>query len=93
MTLPVAGGKPVALLITRSSLHVPWAAMAAACARADIAIADRMLPRGCTPRWLKLDRPVLSPMGGALVMLKDRRVIGGRDPRDRHPWVVRSGYR
>ncbi len=92
VALPVAGGKPLNLLVTRSSLHVPWEAMAAACARADIAIADRMLPRGCAPRWIKLDRPVLSRMGGALVMLKDRVVIGGRDPADRHPWVVRSRY-
>ncbi|MBT2186952.1 ComEC/Rec2 family competence protein [Sphingobium nicotianae] len=88
--LPVPATEPVHLLVTRSSLRLPWEDMVAACARADLAIADRLLPRGCTPRWIKLDRPVLSRMGGVLIMLKDRRVIGGRDPRDRHPWLVRA---
>ena len=85
--LPVRGGTPVRLLATRTTLRLPWQALTQACARADIVISDRRLPRGCTPRWAKLDRPALGAMGGALIMLGDRRLIGGRDPGDRHPWV------
>ena len=85
------GAPPLRLLATRSGYRLPWEELVAACARADIVIADRFLPRGCTPRWLKLDSKALTPMGGALVLIGDRRVIAGKDPRDRHPWVVRRG--
>ena len=81
-------GAPTRLLISRSRLLVPYAELVAACAAADIVIADRRLPDGCVPRWAKLDRPTLTAMGGALILLKDRQIIGGRDPRDRHPWVA-----
>jgi competence protein ComEC len=84
-----AGGAPVQLLVTRSNLLVPYSDFIAACAAADLVIADRRLPTGCTPRWAKLDRPTLAAMGGARIMIAQRRIIGGRDPRDRHPWVVR----
>lgn len=88
----VAGGdgsvEPLQLLITRSSLLVPYRAFVAACARADLVIADRTLPAGCMPRWAKLDRPTLTAMGGARIMVVQRQIIAGRDPRDRHPWVV-----
>jgi len=88
----LSGGKegaPVQLLVTRSNLLVPYRAFIAACARADLVIADRALPKGCTPRWARLDRPTLSAMGGARVMLDGRRIIGGRNPHDRHPWIMR----
>jgi len=83
----------VQLLVTRSSLLVPYRDFIAACAAADLVIADRRLPEGCKPRWAKLDRPTLAAMGGARVMLGQRRIIGGRDPRDRHPWIVRPPAR
>lgn len=86
--LPVAGGAPMRLLVTRSSLLVPWREMVEACARADLVIADRRLPDGCTPRWARLDRPVLATIGGARIDLARRRITGGRDPADRHPWVA-----
>jgi competence protein ComEC len=86
--LPTASGKPLHLLVTRSNLRLPWQAITDACARADIVIADRRMPRGCTPRWLKLDRPALSAMGGAILLIDARKVIGGRDARDRHPWIM-----
>lgn len=91
--LPVRHGAPVRLLATRTTLRLPWQALTQACARADIVISDRRLPRGCTPRWAKLDRPALGAMGGALIMLDEHRVIGGRDPRDRHPWVSGGSMR
>lgn len=79
-------GEPVRLLLTRSDLLVPYEEMIAACARADIVIASRRVPEKCSPRWAKLDRPMLNAMGGALLFLEDREIIG-RDSKDRHPWV------
>lgn len=83
------GGAPVQLLVTRSNLLVPYVEFIAACAAADLVIADRRLPEGCAPRWAKLDRPTLAAMGGARIMIDRRHIIGGRDPRDRHPWGAR----
>jgi competence protein ComEC len=80
-------GRPVRILATRSGYRVPWQAFVDACAQADIVVADRMLPRACTPRWLKLDRTTLTPMGGAMILLDRREVIAGKDSRDRHPWT------
>lgn len=78
------------ILATRTSYRLPWQSLIDACAQADIVIADRWLPRGCTPRWLKLDTRALGPMGGALILAKPRKIIAGRDPRDRHPWIIRQ---
>jgi competence protein ComEC len=86
-----AGSEKVRLLITRSDLLVPYPEMIAACSRADIVIASRRMPKGCEPRWAKLDRPTLAAMGGALVHLDDHKIIGGRNPRDGHPWVTPQG--
>jgi len=87
--LPVRDNKaPLRLLATRSGYRIDWTELVEACARADIVIADRRLPRGCTPRWLKLDPWTLAPMGGALIRIDPRRLVPGRDPRDRHPWIV-----
>ena len=47
------------LLATRSATLIDWATLTRACAQADIVVSDRRLPRGCTPRWLKLDRAAL----------------------------------
>ncbi|MBO9576102.1 MAG: ComEC/Rec2 family competence protein [Sphingobium sp.] len=93
-TVDVASGegeRPIRLLATRSGYRLPWEDFVAACKQADIVIADRFLPLGCTPRWLKLDSKMLVPMGGALVLVERRQVIAGKDPRDRHPWVIRRG--
>lgn len=80
--------RPARLLATRSSLMLPWRSLVAACARADIVVSDRRLPRDCMPRWLKLDRATLMPIGGALIFLRQHRLIAGRDPRDSHPWII-----
>ena len=76
------------LLATRSGYLLPWQDLVTACAQSDIVIADRGLPRGCSPQWLKLDARALGPMGGALILVDQRKVIAGKDPRDRHPWVL-----
>jgi competence protein ComEC len=86
MAFHTAGGTS-RILLTRSRLPVPWRALVESCAASDIVIADRRMPRGCQPRWLKIDRPDLARHGGAAIDLDRRRVWRSRDPRDEHPWV------
>ena len=76
------------LLATRTPTLIDWALFTRACASADILVSDRRLPRGCIPRWLKLDRSALQRSGGIAVYL-------GRRPRldtvaervGAHPWA------
>ncbi|HEX7874765.1 MAG TPA: ComEC/Rec2 family competence protein [Sphingobium sp.] len=81
-------GRRHRILMTRSRLSVPWQALVQSCAAADIVIADRRLPDGCRPRWLKLDRAELARAGGAAIMLGSGQVRRSRSPRDEHPWVM-----
>lgn len=57
------------VMASRSSYRTDWAPLVAACARVDIVIADRWLPRGCTPRWFKADRKALEASGGLAIRL------------------------
>jgi competence protein ComEC len=62
--------------------------MVRACAEADIVVADRMLPRGCVPRWLKADRMLLRRTGGIAVTLdSDPRISTVAGQVGRHPWA------
>lgn len=81
------GGRRWIILATRSGYSVPWAELVAACARADIAVSDRRLPKGCRPRWLKLDRTMLARTGGVAVSLSRGTVVTVRGG-GRHPWEV-----
>jgi competence protein ComEC len=75
------------LLATRSGTHIDWEKIAAACESADIAVSDRWLPRGCTPRWLKLDRDTLGRTGGVSIYVGDSpRVDTVADRVGAHPW-------
>lgn len=80
------------LLATRSATRIDWGTITRACAQADIVVSSRRLPRGCVPRWLKLDSPSLRRTGGIAIYLgKDPRVdtvverVGG------HPWAQSGG--
>ena len=76
------------LLATRSSNRIDWATITAACADADIVVSDRRLPRGCTPRWLKLDAPALKRTGGLAIYLGPKsRVDTVADHLGSHPWA------
>ena len=57
------------LLATRSAYRIDWASDHRACADADIVVSDRRLPRGCKPRWLKLDPEALARTGGLAIYL------------------------
>lgn len=82
------GGRRWRILATRSSYLVPIADMLAACRSADIVISERWLPRGCTPRWLRLDRAVLAKTGGVTITLETADVRTVSKAGDAHPWVL-----
>jgi len=74
------------VLMARSREHVPERALAAACDRADIVIADRWLPRSCKPAWVKADRRMLSKTGGMAIDLTSGRIRTVADEQGRHGW-------
>ena len=83
------GGGNWQILATRSAQSIDWRPLVSACAGADIVVSSRWLPRGCTPRWLKLDRESLGRTGGVAVYLgpQPRAVtVAGRV--GKHPWAA-----
>jgi competence protein ComEC len=76
------------VLATRSYQRIDWHALLQSCAAVDIAVSDRWLPRGCTPRWLKLDRSILGRTGGVAIFLRPKpRVETVADRLAEHPWA------
>jgi competence protein ComEC len=76
------------LLATRSPARIAWTDLTASCADADIVVSDRRLPRGCGPRWLKLDRATLERSGGVAIYLDDKpRVETVAERIGEHPWA------
>lgn len=82
------GERPWRLLATRSAYPLAWRDLVAACRVADVVVSERRLPRGCAPRWLRLDAPTLRRTGGVSVTLASGTVRTVRRARDRHPWIV-----
>ncbi|TXC72726.1 ComEC family competence protein [Sphingomonas ginsenosidivorax] len=93
MTDITAGARTWRIVATRSLYPVPTAALIAACRSADIVVSERGLPRGCMPRWLRLDRWTLQRTGGVAVTLGTGRVTTVLSPGDRHPWRVQAAPR
>ena len=78
------------LLAIRSRERIDWTVLTRACADADIVVADRWLPKACTPRWLKLDRPALEKSGGVAIYLADMpRTVTVAGQLGDHPWAQR----
>jgi len=80
------GGRDWRLLMARSEDAVPERALAAACDRADIVIADRWLPRSCQPAVLKADRRLLSRSGGLAIDLETGRIRSVAQDQGEHGW-------
>jgi competence protein ComEC len=81
-------GRSWALLATRSTQTLDWAELVAGCAAADIVVSERRLPRGCVPRWLKLDRVALARSGGLAIHLDAKPRVDSVAERVRsHPWA------
>jgi competence protein ComEC len=84
-------GREWRLLATRSATWIDWVPFTRACAQADIIVSDRRLPRGCTPRWLKLDRSGLARTGGVAVYLGAKpRLDTVSSHTGGHPWAQSS---
>jgi competence protein ComEC len=82
-------GRSWRVLATRSSAWIEWRDLVKACAGADIVVSDRWLPRGCNPRWLRLDRHSLERTGGIAIYLgAEPRVITVADRVGEHPWAT-----
>jgi competence protein ComEC len=82
----MAGGRRWRIMATRSVYLIPAADLIAACATSDIVISERRLPRGCRPRWLKLDSAALRETGGVTITLKTGGIATVKHPGDAHPW-------
>ncbi|MDT9597501.1 ComEC/Rec2 family competence protein [Sphingosinicella rhizophila] len=81
-------GRHWRILATRSSRFVDFGPLAQACAKADIVVSDRRLPRTCKPRWLKADRSLLRKTGGlAIVLGREAKVSTVAEQVGKHPWA------
>src|SRR3546814_9213646 len=60
------------ILAQRGRDRIEGAAMAPACAAADVVISERWLPRECVGRWLTVDRDTLAESGGLALYLGAR---------------------
>ena len=75
------------VMAIRSRDRIDWTQLTRACADADIVVASRRLPQGCTPRWLKLDRAALAASGGVAIMLGEAPYVTSvADRIGQHPW-------
>ena len=81
------GGRTWTVMASRSGYRTDWEPLVAACARSDIVIADRWLPRGCSPRWLKADRKLLEETGGLAIGLDPPEVRLVASDRRGKPWT------
>ena len=80
------GARDWHILMARSRDLVEERALAAACDRADIVVADRFLPRSCEPRWLKADRRFLSREGGTAIHLEQEWITTVAQSQGDHGW-------
>lgn len=80
------GGRNWTLLLARNRDLVEERALAAACERADIVVADRYLPYSCKPLWLKADRRLLDRTGGLALNLSDETITEVSAGQGEHGW-------
>jgi competence protein ComEC len=84
-------GRDWTILLARTGDRIEERALASACARADIVIADRYLPRSCRPRWLKADRKLLERSGGLSINLASERIESVAEGEGSHGWWRGAG--
>jgi competence protein ComEC len=80
------GGREWQVLMSRNRQRIEERALAAACERADIVVADRWLPFSCRPRWLKADGRMLAQSGGLAIVLDGPEVVAVADGQGEHGW-------
>ncbi|MGX7952604.1 ComEC/Rec2 family competence protein [Tsuneonella sp. HG249] len=79
------------LVMARNRSRIEERALAAACERVDIVIADRFLPRSCVPHWLKADRRYLQESGGLALYLEGEWIASVGEVEGAHPWWTLRG--
>jgi competence protein ComEC len=73
--------------MSRSRYLIDASALTAACARADIVVSDRWLPRTCAPKQLKADGRMLARTGGLSVVLAEPpRIATVASGQGTHAW-------
>ncbi|MBC2666397.1 ComEC/Rec2 family competence protein [Novosphingobium flavum] len=80
------GGRVWHFLMARSHNQAPLGETAAACAGADVVIADRYLPRSCRPAVLKADRSLLEQTGGMALDLTEATIRTVAESQGQHGW-------
>jgi competence protein ComEC len=80
------GGREWVLLLARNRDLIEERALAAACEQADVVVADRYLPRSCSPRWLKADRGFLQKSGGLALNLEEESITMVASGQGEHGW-------
>ncbi len=80
------GNRNWVLLMTRNDQRVEERALAAACEKSDIVIADRWLPASCNPSWLKADRNLLEQTGGLSISLAAGEITTVAEAQGQHGW-------
>jgi competence protein ComEC len=85
------GGSSWSILMARTRDRVEERAIASACQRADIVIADRYLPYSCRPRWIKADRGMLDHSGGLSIHLASQRIDTVSSREGQHGWWREAG--
>ena len=85
------GGREWSIAATRSKQTLDWRALTEFCAKVDIFVSDRTLPRGCKPRWIKADAIMLRQTGGLAISLSQHPIIETvNTPGDQHPWRINA---
>ncbi|MEQ1688230.1 MAG: ComEC/Rec2 family competence protein [Sphingopyxis sp.] len=82
-----AGPRRWTFMAARSGFQSDWRTLIAACARVDVVIADRWMPRACHPRWFKADRKLLEQTGGLAITLDPPNIIAAASPSRGMPWA------
>ncbi|WP_379923513.1 ComEC/Rec2 family competence protein [Erythrobacter sp. R86502] len=80
------GARDWVLLLGRGRSQVEERALAAACARADVVVSERYLPRSCRPRWLKADKRYLRMSGGLSINLAQKYITTVAQSQGDHGW-------
>jgi len=75
------------VLIARSHARVEEGALALACAKSDLVIADHVLPASCRPRQILVDGAMLARTGGMTVNLSSGAVRTVAESSGQHPWL------
>jgi competence protein ComEC len=79
-------GRTISVMASRSNEKPVWSDIVAACAKTDIVISDRWLPRACKPRWLRADTKFLAQSGGLAIDVDGGAIWASRAAYSGKPW-------